>query len=148
LNITITSTHTNNFLFLERSFFSILTIFLLLVSLYFVSKVNYSLTLLDQLYESIEVKSTDQNLLQYLIQRKSVLISRVRAFRTFYKFQKDVLGSLNLVTMLAVIGSFAIGAFLLLMIWWGYGAMWKALVLFVSIYLFFLIMLFRQVPIL
>ena len=148
LNITITSNHTNNFLFSERSFFSILTLFLLLATLYFVSKVNYSLALLHRLYEGIEVQDTNLNLLQFLTQEKSILVSKVRAFRTIYRFQKDVVGSLNFVTILAVIGSFVVGAFLLLMIWWGYGAMWKALVLFASIYLFSLIMLFRQVPIL
>lgn len=148
LNITITSSHTSNFLFLERSFFSILTIFLLIASLYFLSKVNYSLALLDQLYERIKVRDTDWNLLQYLIHRKSVLVSRVRAFRTFYRFEKDAVGNLNLVTILAIIGSFAAGVFLLLMVWWGYGGMWKALVLFAAIYLLSLIMLFRKVPIL
>jgi hypothetical protein len=148
LNITITSNHMNNFLFSERSFFSILTLFLLLASLYFVSKVNYSLALLDQLYQNIEVKNINLNLLKYLIQQKSVLISKFRTFQKMYRFQRDVTGSLNLGTILVVIGSFAVGVFLLLMIWWGYGAMWQALALFASIYAISLIVLFRQVPIL
>ncbi len=41
LNITITSNAPNTFLFLERGFFSVLTLFLLLASLYFVSNANY-----------------------------------------------------------------------------------------------------------
>lgn len=148
LNITITSNHMNNFLFSERSFFSILTLFLLLATLYFVSKVNYSLALLHQLYESIEVQNTNLNLLQYLIQEKSVLVSKVKAFKSIYRFQRDVIGGLNLGTILVLIGSFIVGVFLLLMIWWGYDAMWKAFALFASIYAISLIVLFRQVPIL
>lgn len=148
LNITITSNHTNNFLFSGRSFFSILTLFLLLATLYFVSKVNYSLALLHQLYESIEVQNTNLNLLQYLIQEKFVLVSKVKAFKSIYLFQRDVIGGLNLGTILVVIGSFAVGVFLFLMIWWGYGAMWQGFALFASIYAISLIVLFRQVPIL
>lgn len=148
LNITITSNHTDNFLFSERSFFSILTIFFLLATLYFVSKVNYSLALLHQLYESIEVQNTNLNLLQYLIQEKFVLVSKVKAFKSIYLFQRDVIGGLNLGTILVVIGSLAVGVFLLLMIWWGYGAMWRAFALFAFIYAISLRVLFRQVPIL
>ena len=148
LNITITSNHTNNFLFSERSFFSILTLFLLLATLYFVSKVNYSLALLHQLYERIEVQNTNLNLLQFLIQEKSVLVFKVKAFKNIYRFQRDVIGGLNLGTILLVFGSFTVGVFLLLMIWWGYGAMWQAFALFASIYAISLIVLFRKVPIL
>lgn len=148
LNITITSNHTDNFLFSERSFFSILTIFFLLATLYFVSKVNYSLALLHQLYESIEVQNTNLNLLQYLIQEKFVLVSKVKAFKSIYLFQRDVIGGLNLGTILVVIGSLGVGVFLLLMIWWGYGAMWRAFALFAFIYAISLRVLFRQVPIL
>ena len=148
LNITITSNHTNNFLFWERSFFSILTLFLLLATLYFVSKVNYSLALLHQLYEKIEVQNTDLNLLQYLTEEKSVLVSKVKAFKIIYRFQRDVIGGLNLGTILVLFGSLAVGAFFLLMIWWGYDVMWQAFALFASIYAISLIVLFRQVPIL
>lgn len=116
LNITITSNHTDNFLFSERSFFSILTLFLLLATVYFVSKVNYSLALLHQLYESIGVQNTDLNLLKYLIQKKSFLVSKVKVFKSIYRFQRDVIGGLSLGTILVIIGSIAVGVFLLLMI--------------------------------
>ena len=148
LNITMTSNHKDNFLFYERSFFSILTLFLLLAAVYFVSKVNYSLALLHQLYESIKVQNTDLNLLQYLIKEKSHLVSKVEAFKSLYRFQRDVIGRLNLGTNLVVIGSIAVGVFLLLMIWWGYGAMWPAFSLFNLIYAISLIMLFWKIPIL
>ena len=148
LNITITSDAPNTFLFLERGFFSVLTLFLLLASLYFVSKVNYSLALLDDLYASIEVRGTENNLMEYLIQRKSHLLSKVKVFRDLYRFQREVGKWLNLSTILLVLGSFAVGFFLLMLIWWGYSSMWQALFIFAALYLFSLGLLFKQIPIL
>ena len=121
LNITVTIDYPSAFGFLERSFFSSITLFLILISVYLISKVNYSLALLDQLYESIEIKDTQQNLSQYIIQRKANLLTEITPFKNIYRFQKDTKKGLATSTFVPLFTTFIVGLFLLLLIWWKHG---------------------------
>ena len=147
LNITITNNPTR-FDFIERSLFSFMIIILLLVSLYLVSKVIYSLSLLQHIYEIIEIKGTDQNLSQYLIQMKSELLSKIKAFK-IYKLQKDPKKELAVfsltIPLLVFVGG---GLFLFFTVWWGHEDMVYGLILFGSIYLLLVWNLFHKTPIL
>ncbi|MFC1968338.1 hypothetical protein ACFLVX_02970 [Chloroflexota bacterium] len=147
LNITITGNDPNAFDFVERSFFSLITLFLLLSSMYFVSKVNYSLALLQRIYDSIVVEATGKSLSQYLIQRKSELLSKVKAFRP-YKLQKAPEKWLFASPLVHLLFAFIVGLFFFLLIWWGHENLEYGLLLFCSIHLLFLSILLKYVTIL
>lgn len=147
LNITITNNNPNTFAFAERSFFSFLTLILLLASLYLVSKVNYSLGLLQEIYERIEVKDTGKNLSQYLIQRKSELLSKIKAFQ-IYRIQKAPQKEFTLSTWIPLLLAFFVGLFFFLLIWWGHKDLKYGLLLFGSVYLLASYLFFKHVTIL
>ena len=144
LNITVTINNPSAFDFLERSAFSLITLSLSLISVYLISKVNYSLALLDQLYESLEIKYTQTNLRQYIIQRKSNLLSEIKPFKMLYRFQKDTENSLAINTYLPLSIAFMAGLFLLLLIWWKHGDCIYGVLMFGLLYGLFLCLLFRQ----
>lgn len=145
LNIQITNP--TNFGYWERSFFSIISLGLLLVILYFISKVIYSNGLLQHIFEDIEIAGINRNLSQMLIKRKyewkgSVWISKL------YKFSNSPGKSVVNITLFLHILLWVLGIFSFLLIWWEYEFMLKYIIAYATIYILIILSFFKRVIIL
>ena len=135
---------TLNFGFTERLIFFVLILLFLDAAIYSVTKVIYSLALLSEFYSRLKIVEVGKTLDAYLIEVKTGLRDRVKAFR-LYKMEQTEKYTFQIVG--SIISFLFIGVILFSFVWWKYDCFFLYLVGSEIVYFVSILILFRIVRI-